>query len=149
VAPLKSILVCVPDSVDFSDPDPDQTQARGIQLVTNWDDSVIGVVGWSDGGWDALALAAEHQDLPRLAIVSTPFPDDIDGLIDRVDLSLITSKALLIFGSQDPLTGHRHGVSWQKRLSNARLEMVPGGGHDLLEPKWGRVLSHLAPRTRQ
>ena len=138
--------MCMPNSVDFSDPDPNQTEDRGLRLVTNWDDTVIGVVGWADGGWDALALAAEHQELPRLAIVSTPFPDDIDELNERVDLSLITSKALLIFGSADPLTGHRHGASWQKRLPNARLEMVPGGGHDLLEPKWARVLSHLAPR---
>ncbi len=147
MAPMASILVCMPDSVDFSDPDPKQTEARGVRLLSEWDDTVIGVAGWSDGGWDALALAAEHQELPRLAIVSTPFPDDIDAMPKRVDLSLITSKALLIFGSQDPLTGHRHGASWQKRLPNARLEMVPGGGHDLLESKWGRVLSHLAPRT--
>ena len=136
----------MPNLVDFSDPDPKQTDERDVRLVAEWDDIVIGVVGWSDGGWDALALAALHQELPRLAIVSTPFPDGVAAINSRIDISLITAKALLIFGSADPLTGHRHGVSWQKRLPNARLEMVPGGGHDLLEPKWGRVLSHLAPR---
>lgn len=143
---LSSIVVCPPDSVAFADPDPEQTERRGVRLVTEWDDAVLGVVGWSGGGWDALALAAEHRELPRLVIVSTPFSDDDEG--PAVDLSAVEAKTLLIFGSADPLTGHRHGASWQKRLPNARLEMVPGGDHDLLEQKWGRVLAHLAPRRR-
>jgi len=65
-----------------------------------------------------------------------------------IDLSNVTAKTLLIFGSADPATGHRHGKLWQKHLPNARLETVPGGGHDLLAERWKRVLAHLAPGRR-
>lgn len=136
--------MCLPDSVAFFDPDPEQTEQRDVRLVSEWDDSALGVVGWSGGGWDALALAAEHPELPRLVIVATPLPADDEE--PAVDLSSVAAKTLLLFGSADPLTGNHHGTQWQKRLPNARLEMVPGGGHDLLSQKWGRVLSHLAPR---
>lgn len=113
--------------------------------MSAWDESVIGVAGWSSGGLDALALAAQHEDLARLVIMSTPYPD---GPNPDLDLTKIMAKTLLLFGSADPSTGHSHGSRWQKQLQNARLEMVPGAGHDILEDKWGRALSHLAPRRR-
>ena len=146
VSEKNSIVLCLPDSMAFFDPDPEQTEQRGVQLVSEWDDNVLGVVGWSGGGWHALAMAAEHQEVPRLVVLATPFPDGGDEMELTVDLSNVTAKTLLLFGSADPLTGHRHGSRWQKHLPNARLEMVPSAGHDLLTEKWGRVLSHLAPR---
>lgn len=142
---VNSIILCLPDSLSFPDPDPEQTQKRGVRLVSEWDETVIGVAGWSSGGLEALALAVEHKDLARLVIISTPFPDQPKP---DLDLTKVTAKTLLIFGSADPSTGHSHGSRWQKQLQNARLEMVPGAGHDLLEERWGRVLSHLAPRRR-
>lgn len=151
-----SVLLCLPDGVPFFDPGPEATGSRGITLTSEWDESVEGIVGWSSGGWAALALAAAKPDLPRLAIVALPFPDELDSPrpdgqdpSSTVDLDAVAAKTLLVFGSKDPQTGSKHGRSWQKRLSNARLEMVPGGDHDLLIPMWSRVLSHLAPgRTR-
>ena len=113
-----------------------------VKLVTDWDDDTEGVVGWSSGGWDALMLAATHPALPRLVIVSLPFPDE---QTPPVNLDALTAKTLLLFGSADPHTGSSHGRQWQERLPNARLEMVPGGDHGLLVPKWPRILSHLAP----
>ncbi len=139
---LQSIVLCLPKSRSFSDPDPEQTEKRGVRLVTEWEGDVLGVVGWSSAGWDALALAAANPDLSRLAVLSTPFEEDEDA---AVDLDLVQAKTLLLFGSKDPQTGSKHGRSWQKRLSNARLEMVPGAEHDLLDQMWGRVLSYLAP----
>jgi pimeloyl-ACP methyl ester carboxylesterase len=56
----------------------------------------------------------------------------------------VQAKTLLLYGSRDPLAGPRHGRWWQARLPDARLEVVPGGGHLLLIPMWAHVLSHLA-----
>src|SRR5262245_9128050 len=62
----------------------------------------------------------------------------------------VQAKTLLLYGSRDPVAGPRHGSWWQKRLPNARLEVVPDAGHLLILPMWGRALSHLAPgATRQ
>lgn len=103
------------------------------------------MVGWSEGAWAALSLAATHQDLPRLVIASLPFPEELP---ESIDLGGVTSKSLLLYGTADPLTGNWHGTQWQKLLPHARLEMVPGAGHDLLTNKWGRILSHFALRPK-
>jgi pimeloyl-ACP methyl ester carboxylesterase len=59
------------------------------------------------------------------------------------------AKTLLLYGSADPIAGSRHGSWWQKRLPSARIEVVPGAGHLLVMPMWGRALSHLAPHTQR
>lgn len=138
-----SIVLCLPEGMDFFDPGPPETARRDVRLCSEWDADTRGVVGWSTGGWDALALAEEHQELPRLVIASLPYPDDIPA---GPDVKAVNTKTLLLYGATDPQTGHSHGVRWQKMLPNARLEMVPGAGHDLLALKWARILSHLAPR---
>ena len=140
-----SIVMCLPEGVDLFDPGPDETARRDVRLCSEWDSDTGGVVGWSTGGWDALTLAAAHQDLPRLVIVSLPFPEVSPP---DVDLDAVNTKTLLLYGTADPQTGSSHGTRWQKRLPNARLEMVPNAGRDLLVPKWARMLSHLAPRRK-
>lgn len=140
----KTIVVCLPQGTALFDPGPEVTHKRGVQLVDEWDADTVGVVGWSAGGWAALELAAQHPDLPRLVVLSTPFPEEPV----TIDLDAVVARTLLLFGSKDPETGSMHGTSWQKRLPNARLEMVPGAGHDILGQMWPRVLSHLAPRRR-
>jgi pimeloyl-ACP methyl ester carboxylesterase len=138
-----------------TDPGPELTWARGITLLaSDGDDAApnragpIAVVGWSTTGLDAFAFAARHAKLvDRLALVATPIPADEDTL--GFALSDVTAKTLLLFGARDPMTGSRHGTWWQRQLPNARLEMDPDGGHDLLVPKWKRVLSHLAPRCKR
>ena len=90
-------------------------------------------------------MAAQHPSLPRLAIVSLPYPEEEER---PVNLSAVEAKTLLLYGTDDPETGSRHGRRWQQRLQNARLEMVPKGTHDLLVPMWARVLAHLAPRRK-
>ncbi len=145
---MASIMLHLPDGADLFDPDPAATTKRDVELVGSWDDSVIGVVGWSSAGLAALQTAAAHPELERLAIVATPF--DEAAIADAgIDLAAITVKTLLLIGSADETTGSSHGRAWQKALPNARLEMVPKAGHDILVPRWGRVLSHLAPNRKR
>ena len=139
-----SIVLCMPDGTALLDPQPQETEKRDVRLVPGWEGDTKGVVGWSSGGWKALMIAAGHPELPRLVIVSLPFPGK--GELAEFSLDAVSAKTLLLFGSADPDTGSSHGRQWQKHLPNARLEMVPGGDHDLLVPMWPRILSYLAPR---
>ena len=137
-----SIVLCLPPNVQPFDPIPDETYRKDVELVTSWQADTAGVVGWGDGGWQALDLAIAHPELPRLVLVALPYPtEDV-----AIDLDSVQAKTLLLYGSADPDAAANHGTAWQRRLPNARLEMVPGGSHDLLVPKWARILSHLAPR---
>ena len=138
-----------------TDPDPQLTWARGVTLLGEDGTDAelnsaapVGVVGSSVAGLDALAFAARHSQLvDRVVLLATPIPEDEGSL--GFELSDVTAKTLLLFGAKDPLTGSRHGVWWQKRLPDARLEMNPQGGHELLVPMWKRVLSHLAPHCKR
>jgi hypothetical protein len=136
------------------DPGPELTFARGVTLYgadpaedadPTGDAGPIGAAGQGEAGLAALAFAARHPErVDRLALIATPIPDD-PGL----DLSTVTVKTLLLFGAKDLATGSTHGRWWQQRLPDARLEMNPQGGPDLLGPMWKRVLSHLAPNCRR
>jgi pimeloyl-ACP methyl ester carboxylesterase len=96
----------------------------------------------------ALAFAARHPDLvDRVVLLATPIPEGSSTL--AFSLSEVTAKTLLLFGAKDPQTGSRHGTWWQKNLPDARLEMSPRAGHDILVPGWNRALSHLAPRCKR
>jgi pimeloyl-ACP methyl ester carboxylesterase len=60
----------------------------------------------------------------------------------------VRAPTLLLYGSHDPLAGSSHGRWWLDRITDARLEVVPGAGHLLVIPTWARALSHLAPGGR-
>jgi len=139
------IVLCLPEGVELFDPGPEETVRRDVRLTSEWDSDTDAVVGWSAGGWQALRLAADHPGLSRLVLVSLPLPEEMPS---EFDLGSVAAKTLLIYGTADPLTGNRHGTQWQKALQNARLEMNPSGGHDLLVPMWKRVVSFLAPRRK-
>ena len=136
-----SVVLKVPDPAYFRDPDPEQTRRRGVRLVTDLDESTIGIVGWSDAGHDALALAVANPHVPRLVLVAVPYEVETDSF----GLDELAAKTLLLFGNRDPRTGSSHGRRWQRALPNARLEMVPGGTHDLIPPMWSPCLAHVAP----
>ena len=138
---LQRILLCLPERMSPADPAPEETARRDVELVHGWDGSAAGVVGWAEGGWAAVELAARHGDLVhRLVLVSTPVPETDDGL----ELDGVLAKTLLLYGVRDG--GNAQAKWWQQRLGGRR-EMVPEQGHDILEHVWPRVLSHLAPRT--
>ncbi len=142
---LPSVVVRSPSGTSVGDPDPAETQRRGVRLARDVDAATIGIVGWSTAGLDALAVAAANPGVPRLVLVAVPYEPDML----EFDLARVTAKTLLLFGAQDPATGSRHGRSWQKALPNARLELVPDGGHDLVGRMWARILAHVAPRAQR
>ena len=140
---MKPVVLCLPPDAGFHDPGPDETARRSVELLPAWDGRPAAVIGWSDGGYAALELAAAHSDgVDRLVLVAVPAPDDRRP---PPDLGLVSARTLLLFGNADPRTGSAHGRWWKSQLPDARLEMVPSRGHDLLGPMWGRILAHVAP----
>jgi pimeloyl-ACP methyl ester carboxylesterase len=123
-----------------TDPDPAETRRRQLELVHAWEDGVVGAAGWSDHGWEAVRLAAEHPEIERLALLAVPVDED-------AEVPEIAAKTLLLFGAKDERTGSRAARWWKEQIPHARIEISPGLGHDLLAPRWPRVLSHLAPGT--
>jgi len=129
----------MPEGVTAHDPNPAETARRDVELA-EWDSSPAGVVGFAEGGWRALELAAQRPDLvDQLVLVSTPVQE-------TDDVEAVSAKTLLLYGSKDPAGGHARANWWRSRLG-ARIEMVPGGDRDILERVWPRVLSFLAPRS--
>jgi len=140
----RRIVLCLPAKTRFFDPLPEETARRDVELSAEWDGTPAGVVGCAEGGWVALTLAAEHTQLvDRLVLVSAPAPGTEPTTID---LDSIQAKTLVLFGMRDEAVSHADRSWWRDRL-NARLEMVPNGGRDILVRTWPRVLSHLAPHT--
>jgi pimeloyl-ACP methyl ester carboxylesterase len=140
----RRIVLCLPSTTPFFDPIPEETAKRDVELSADWDGTPAGVVGWAEGGWAALTLAAEHEQLvDRLVLVSAPAPGTEPTAID---LESIQAKTLLLYGMHDEAVNHADRKWWRDRL-NARFEMVPNGGHDILVQTWPRILSHLAPHT--
>jgi len=122
------------------DPDAAETERRDVELVPAYEPGVKGVAGWSEHGWDALAIAAEHPEVERLVLLATPVGDESA-------VPPVGATTLLLFGTADERTGSKAARWWKKQIPHARIEMRPGLGHDLLAPSWPRVLSHLAPGT--
>jgi len=140
---VKPVVLCLPPETEFHDPGPEETARRSVELLPAWDGRPAAIIGWSEGGYEALRLAATHAgEVDRLVLVAVPAPDDRQP---PPGISVLSAKTLLLFGNADPRTGSAHGRWWQRHLPSARLEMVPGGGHDLLESMWGRILAHAAP----
>ena len=123
-----------------SEPDPVETARREVELLPAWELGVVGVAGWSEDGWEALRLAAEHSEVERLVLLATP-------IREGVEVPAVAAKALLLFGIEDESTGSKAARWWKQQIPHARFEMCVGQGHDLLAAMWPRVLSHLAPRT--
>jgi pimeloyl-ACP methyl ester carboxylesterase len=63
------------------------------------------------------------------------------------DPASVAAKTLLLYGGADQITG-AHGRWYQKRIQQARLEMVKDVGHLLIVPMWDRILSHVAPGSK-
>jgi pimeloyl-ACP methyl ester carboxylesterase len=140
----RRIVLCLPSDTPFFDPMPEETAKRDVELSAEWDGTPAGVVGWAEGGWAALTLAAEHKQLvDRLVLVSAPAPGTEPKTID---LDSIQAKTLLLYGMRDEAVSHADRNWWRDRLK-ARFEMVPNGGHNILVERWARILSHLAPHT--
>ena len=122
-----------------ADPAPDETAKRVVELSFAWDGTPAGVIGFGDGGWRAVGLAAANPELvDRLVLGSTEPEGDAPTPVE--------AKTLLLFGSLDG--GQRRAMWWKSRIGG-RIEMVPREGRDILVRVWPRVLSHLAPQARR
>ncbi len=79
------------------------------------------------------AFAAAHPGLPGWF---ADYTDDLGALIGR-----LPTPALLLWGDADPISPVAAGERLRRLLPDARLHLVPGGGHDLA---WARAAS-VAP----
>lgn len=61
------------------------------------------------------------------------------------DPAQVRAKTLVVGGQGDAIAGNAHAVWYKNAVPDSRMEMVPGTGHLVIVPAWGRVLSHLAP----
>ena len=130
---------------DAFDPDPQETSRRGVELGPAPESGRYAVVGWRGAGRAAAHLAAaEPSRVDRLVLCCVPAPMDTDPGFDPAD---IVAKTLLLFGQADPDAPASHARWWKKELRDARIEMVPRAGSDIIEALWKRVLSHAAPRA--
>lgn len=113
----------------------------------------MALLGASPSDQDALALPGARERLGAVLAAASAqgavgVAQDIAGYSLRpwgFDPAGVQAKALVVQGDADPVVGTAHGRWWQRSLASARLEVVPGAGHLVLLPLWGRVLSHLAP----
>ena len=135
----RRIVLCLPDGMPRTDPAPDETAKRDVELAFDWDDRAAGVVGFREGGWRAVELAEEHTGLiDRLVLISTP------PLADGEAPSGMAAKTLLLYGSLD---GGQRQATWWKTATGGRIEMAPREGPDILDRVWARALAHVAPGT--
>jgi len=137
----RRIALCLPDGMTPHDPDPAETTRRDVELVHGWDESAGGVIGFGQGGWQAVELAAtQRTTVERLVLVSTP-PLEAE---QAPGLEAVAAKTLFLYGSRGG--GQRQATWWKERLGG-RIEMVPGEGREILGRVWARALSHVAPGT--
>jgi pimeloyl-ACP methyl ester carboxylesterase len=117
----------------------------------------LSLLGASDADNTALSMPGARDRLAHM--LEAAFAQGLAGLASDIagyclqpwgfEPEAVPAKTLLLYGSRDPIAGTRHGTWWQKRLPNARLEVVPGAGHLLILLMWRRALSHLAPNTKR
>jgi pimeloyl-ACP methyl ester carboxylesterase len=138
---------------------PEEVHARLAEQLAQMapEDTDLSLLGRSPADDAALALPGAQDRLTRmmraaLAQGTVGMAADIAGYCLQpwgFTPAEVKAKTLLLYGSDDPGIASRHGGWWQKNLPQARLEMVPGAGHLVAIPLWGRVLSHLAPGSTQ
>jgi pimeloyl-ACP methyl ester carboxylesterase len=62
-------------------------------------------------------------------------------------LGEIAVPFLVIHGTADPLFPHPHGAALAAAVPGARLVTIEGGGHELHERDWDRILEEIAAHT--
>lgn len=115
------------------------------------DPRTVGVVAYRDAVDVALRTVAQlGETVDRLALVAVAAPEQP---IDRDDLGAliadVTAKTLVMNGQRDEAAAAAAATWYREHLESARVEMVPADSTMSLSAVWGRVLSHLAPRTKR
>ena len=65
------------------------------------------------------------------------------------ELGRVTTPCLVVHGSADPLVPLGAGEATAAAIPNAKLEVIPGMGHDLPRGTWDRIISTLAAHTQR
>ena len=93
------------------------------------------------------AVVELGETVDRLALIGVAAPE---RPLDRDDLIESVSAQTLIMNGQRVEGAAAAAAAWYKdHLTSARVEMVPGESELSLSTVWGRVLSHVAPRTKR
>ena len=146
VTDVRAVVFCHdhPDGRGF-DPGPLETSRREVALTSKPSDGVFAAVGWRMAGLAAAELAAaDPRRVDRLVLCCVPAPLDSNPSFDPAD---IAAKTLLLYGQLDTEAPPAHARWWKNHLVDARVEMVPRAGSDIISTVWKRVLSHAAPYT--
>jgi pimeloyl-ACP methyl ester carboxylesterase len=130
-------------------------QMAGIIPDDPASDGALGLLG-VDPAADAEALDRDGLRDRLARMLADAFAQGPAGMVADIagyslrpwgfEPSEVRAKTLLLYGARDQI-GHAHGAWWQRRLPDARLEMVPDAGHLVVVPTWNRALRHLAPRV--
>lgn len=132
-----------PEGSSF-DPRPEETAKRDVAIVGEPPDGTFAAVGWRAAGQTAARLAATYPGrVDRLVLCCVPAPFETADF----DPGQIAAKTLLLYGQFDEDAPFAHAKWWKDQLANARVEMVPRRGSDILDVVGKRILSHVAPRT--
>lgn len=127
------------------DPNVEETAKREVVLAVEPPAAgAFAAVGWRSAGLEAAAVAARHPDrVDRLVLCCVPAPTEGADFAPAE----IAAKTLLLYGQLDDDAPLAHARWWKDRLRDARVEMVPRRGSDIIGSMWARVLSHAAPHT--
>ena len=140
---------------------PHNPAIRGLddlkRLVSDRMDEPVDLVAQSMGGVIAARIALEHPELVRRLVLCVTsggvdmaglgasnwradyrrsFPKAASWITDgssatSLPVEKIVASTLLIWGDRDPVSPVAVGRHLAERLPNARLEVVPGGDHDV------------------
>lgn len=140
---------------------PHDPAIRGLddlkRLVSDRMDEPVDLVAQSMGGVIAARIALEHPELVRRLVLCVTsggvdmaglgasdwradyrrsFPKAASWITDgssaaSLPVEKIVASTLLIWGDRDPVSPVAVGRHLAERLPNARLEVVPGGDHDV------------------
>ncbi len=145
-----------------------------VRLVQAKADGPVDLVAQSAGGVIAARLALARPDLVRRLVLTVTsagigmarfgvtdwrpdyrksFPRAADwitapGAAPDLPVERITAPTLLIWGDADAISPVAVGRHLERRIPNARLHLVPGGGHDLAVEHAALVAPLIAAHLR-
>ncbi len=128
------------------DPDPGDPAAVVEYLVEAFRAYAGGSAHFDEDATRALAAADVARTRDLRATMTNHFAMDFDGPRGGgwADLRVPT---LVVQGELDPVFPPVHGQALRDAVPGARLVVLPGSGHDVLEPVWDRFVAELVEHT--
>lgn len=111
----------------------------------------LGQLGVSDADAAALSRAGVQDRLELM--MRDAFRQGTIGVVTDIlsytarpwgfDLTDVQAETLLVYGQDDALIDRAHAAWYGQHVPHVQAEIVPGVGHLVVVPAWGRVLEHL------